>query len=266
MSTIDARREQCGRRTLPVGNLPSHPHIVRRTLSYASVGPSGSVAANGSAFGPRHRVGAAGSVECDPSGVVVNGLPDHPYDGSALLDPRTRWRASRCTPLVIAAIAHGRHGRWIHDCHNRRIAAEHLFRTVRLQRYPGGALRRSIAGSPERRSRCPSRCRYRSCAWAWSLGPRKSPCRSGPTKTGSSSLARLKQCPHRPEFAYSPIPYSRSSRVPQLFSVIPPSPETHATTTATPSGSRPTTAVHSLCSRRLTRSPRESNSPAIRSS
>jgi hypothetical protein len=48
MSTIEASREHRGRRIPPVGASPSHSRIVRRTLSYASIGPSGSAARRGS--------------------------------------------------------------------------------------------------------------------------------------------------------------------------------------------------------------------------
>jgi hypothetical protein len=44
MSTIDASGEECGHRTPYARALPSHRGLVRRTLSYASVGPSGSPA------------------------------------------------------------------------------------------------------------------------------------------------------------------------------------------------------------------------------
>jgi hypothetical protein len=44
MSTIEVGRDHRGSHTPTVGEPPSRPHMVRRTLSYASVGPSGSVA------------------------------------------------------------------------------------------------------------------------------------------------------------------------------------------------------------------------------
>jgi hypothetical protein len=47
MLTIEASREHCGRRIPPVGASPSHSRIMKRTSSYASVGPSGSAARRG---------------------------------------------------------------------------------------------------------------------------------------------------------------------------------------------------------------------------
>jgi hypothetical protein len=44
MSTTDASRDHYGLRTPTAEALPSHSRIVRRTLSYASIGPSGSAA------------------------------------------------------------------------------------------------------------------------------------------------------------------------------------------------------------------------------
>ena len=44
MSTIEVGRDHRGSHTSTAGAPPSRPHIVRRTLSYASVGPSGSAA------------------------------------------------------------------------------------------------------------------------------------------------------------------------------------------------------------------------------
>jgi hypothetical protein len=44
MSTIDASRDHRCNRTPNAGASPSRRHIVRRTLSYASIGPSGSAA------------------------------------------------------------------------------------------------------------------------------------------------------------------------------------------------------------------------------
>jgi len=44
MSTIEVGRDHRGSHTSTLGAQPPRPHIVRRTLTYASVGPSGSAA------------------------------------------------------------------------------------------------------------------------------------------------------------------------------------------------------------------------------
>src|SRR6202044_3640621 len=47
MSTIESSRDHRGIRTPTTGASPSHPQIVQRTLSYASIGPAGSAARRG---------------------------------------------------------------------------------------------------------------------------------------------------------------------------------------------------------------------------
>jgi hypothetical protein len=175
MSTIDASRDHGGSGAQTAGARPSHSRNVRRMLSYASVGPSGSAA---------RRVGITlglviGSALLAASGAIhlqlwSMGYRTIPTIGPLFLIQGNRWRTSGRTPFAIAATTHCRGGRWIHDRHHRRVAAEHLFRTVRLHGYPGGTIRRPIPGSRGRWSGTPRRARRRACTWAESLRPRKS--------------------------------------------------------------------------------------------
>jgi hypothetical protein len=83
--------------------------------------------------GSGHWISPVGSLGCYPSGVVINGLSDHPNNRFALSNPGTCRRAAGCTPLVDAATTHRRHSRWILDRDQRRVAAEPQFRPVRFQ-------------------------------------------------------------------------------------------------------------------------------------
>ena len=159
------RRPKCWSATVSLPQCPANVELcVSRTIRARG-------AASRNHTGPRHRVCVVGSVRCDPPSVVVNGLPDHPYQRPAVPFPGNRWRTSGRTPFVIAATTHCRDGRWVHDRHHRRVATEHQCRTFRLHGYPGGTVRRPIAGSRDRGSRCSCRCRYRPGTRAKSLRP-----------------------------------------------------------------------------------------------
>ena len=174
MSTIDASRDHRCSRTPNAEASPSHRHIVRRTLSYASIGPLGSAA---------RRAGITlgiviGSALLVASSAVHLELWSMGYRNIPTIGPLFLVQAIAGTLLAGSCCCRGDYS-WSprppdYDRHHRRIATERLCRTVRFHGFPGDTVRRSVAGSRERRSRCPYRCRDSPCTWAWSLRPTNS--------------------------------------------------------------------------------------------
>ena len=184
MSTIDASRDHRGSEPPIRGARFSHVPNVRRTLSYALIGPSGSTTRRAAIT-----LGlVVGSALLASSGVIhlqlwATGYRTIPTIGPLFLLQGIAgvllavvlllWRRL----LVVVAAA----GFMVATIGGLLVSVE--FRPIRLHGYLCGTICWPLGGTRERRGRRPWRCRYGARTWAQSLRPRKSADRAGEVRS-----------------------------------------------------------------------------------